>query len=166
MTCVRLSRNRYTPGPSGTARSLRLIASSWVAAIESILGSLHYTQRVQTPTALPSQPPPPPPGHVSRPYNTWAIVSASFAASTILGTWCLGGIIAVITGHVARSQIKRTGEAGEGLALAGLIAGYISIGLFFLFVLAYIAFFIFAFAAIHQGSFPSPSPSAVPIGAQ
>jgi len=123
---------------------------------------------VQTPTALPPQPPPPLPGHVSRPYNTWAIVSASFAASTILGTWCLGGIIAVITGHVARSQIKRTGEAGEGLALAGLIAGYISIGLFFLFVLAYVAFFvfIFAFAATHPGTFPSPSPSAVPIGSQ
>src|SRR5260370_19785791 len=43
-----------------------------------------------------------------------------------------------------------------------LIAGYISIGLFFLLVLAYIAFFvfIFAFAAIHPGTFPSPSPSA------
>src|SRR6266852_913186 len=123
---------------------------------------------VQTPTALPPQPPPPIQVHASRPYNTWAIVSASFAASTILGTWCLGGIIAVITGHVARSQIKRTGEAGEGLALAGLIAGYVSIGLFFLFVLAYIAFFvfIFAFAATHQGTFPSPAPSAVPIASQ
>ena len=120
---------------------------------------------MQTPTALPAQPPPPAPTHVSRPYNTWAIVSASFAASTILGTWCLGGIIAVITGHVARSQIKRTGEAGEGLALAGLIAGYISIGLFFLFVLAYVAFFIFifAFAATHPGASPSPSPSPVPL---
>jgi len=121
---------------------------------------------VQTPTALPAQPPPPPPGHVSRPYNTWAIVSASFAASTILGSWCLGGLIAVVTGHVARSQIKRTGEAGEGLALAGLIAGYISIGLFFLFVLAYIAFFalFFIFAATHPGAFPSPSPTPVPLG--
>lgn len=123
---------------------------------------------MSTPTPLPAQPPPPVQVHASRPYNTWAIVSASFAASTILGTWCLGGIIAVIAGHVARSQIKRTGEAGEGLALAGLIAGYISIGLFFLFVLAYIAFFvfIFAFAATHPGTFPSPSPSAVPIASQ
>ena len=121
---------------------------------------------MQTPTALPPQPPPPVPGHVSRPYNTWAIVSASFAASTILGTWCLGGLVAVITGHVARSQIKRSGEAGEGLALAGLIAGYISIGLFFLFVLAYIAFFalFFIFAASHPGAFPSPSPTPVPLG--
>lgn len=123
---------------------------------------------MSTPTPLPAQPPPPIQVHASRPYNTWAIVSASFAASTILGTWCLGGIIAVITGHVARSQIKRTGEAGEGLALAGLIAGYISIGLFFLFVLAYIAFFGFfiIFAATHPGTFPSPSPSAVPIASQ
>lgn len=123
---------------------------------------------MSTPTPLPAQPPPAIQVHASRPYNTWAIVSASFAASTILGTWCLGGIVAVITGHVARSQIKRTGEAGEGLALAGLIAGYISIGLFFLFVLAYIAFFvfIFAFAATHPGTFPSPSPSAVPIASQ
>jgi hypothetical protein len=121
---------------------------------------------MSTPTPLPPQPPLPYQAH--RPYNTWAIVSASFAASTILGTWCLGGIIAVITGHVARSQIKRTGEAGDGLALAGLIAGYISIGLFFLLVLAYIAFFGFfiIFAATHPGSFPSPSPSAVPIGSQ
>ncbi len=116
---------------------------------------------MQTPPALPPQPQPPPPYREARPYNTWAIVSASFAASTILGTWCLGGIVAVITGHVARSQIKRTGEAGEGLALAGLIAGYISIGLFFLFVLAYIAFFGFFifFAATHPGSFPRPSPT-------
>jgi hypothetical protein len=123
---------------------------------------------VQTPTALPPQPPPPIQAHASRPYNTWAIVSASFAASTILGTWCLGGIVAVITGHVARSQIKRTGEAGEGLALAGLIAGYISIGLFFLLVLAYIAFigFFIILAATHPGTFPSPSPSAVPIASQ
>jgi hypothetical protein len=121
---------------------------------------------MSTPTPLPPQTQAPPAYHAARPYNTWAIVSASFAASTILGTWCLGGIIAVITGHVARSQIKRTGEAGEGLALAGLIAGYISIGLFFLVVLAYIAFFalFFIFAATHPGAFPSPSPSPVPLG--
>src|SRR5713226_7933031 len=110
----------------------------------------------------PTAPPPhPPPGHEmaayqSRPYNTWAIVSACFAASTVIGTWCLGGIVAVITGHVARSQIKRTGEAGANLALAGLIVGYISIGLFFLFILAYVVFFVFIFAFASSHSTPSP----------
>jgi hypothetical protein len=31
----------------------------------------------------------------------------------------------VITGHIALSQIKKTGEAGHGLALAGTIVGYV-----------------------------------------
>ncbi|HYR49049.1 MAG TPA: DUF4190 domain-containing protein, partial [Candidatus Eisenbacteria bacterium] len=91
----------------------------------------------------------------------WAIVSVSFAASTVIGSWCFGGLIAVITGHVARSQIKRTGEAGGTLALVGLIVGYAAIALTLLFILVYVAFFvfIFAFAAAHPGSFPSPTPS-------
>ncbi|WP_344902800.1 DUF4190 domain-containing protein [Actinomadura meridiana] len=37
----------------------------------------------------------------------------------------LFSIGAVIMGHVAQSQIKRTGEAGSGMAIAGLILGYI-----------------------------------------
>ena len=32
---------------------------------------------------------------------------------------------AVIVGHIALGQIKRTGEAGHGLALAGTIIGYV-----------------------------------------
>lgn len=112
------------------------------------------------------KPPAPPPGTgyaapVSRPYNPWAIVSISFAASTVIGAWCFGGLIAVITGHVARQQIKTSGEAGANLALAGLIVGYVAIGLTLLFIAAYIAFFvfIFAFAATHATATPSPSVS-------
>jgi len=43
----------------------------------------------------------------------------------------LGAIPAVICGHVAKSKIKRNPEylAGDGLALAGLILGYVQIGL-------------------------------------
>ena len=106
------------------------------------------------PAAAPYSAPP------SRPYNPWAIVSVSFAASTVLGSWCFGGLIAVIAGHVARHQIKTSGEAGGNLALIGLIVGYLSIALFLLFITAYIAFFIFiaVFAATH--STPSPSPTA------
>jgi hypothetical protein len=105
---------------------------------------------------------PPYAAQVSRPYNSWAIVSVSFGASTVIGSWCFGGLVAVITGHVARHQIKRSGEAGAGLALAGLITGYVAIGLFFLFWLAYVAFFVlvFAFAATHPT--PSPTPTFSP----
>jgi hypothetical protein len=98
---------------------------------------------------------------MSRPYNPLAIVSISFAGSAFLGTWCLGGLVAVIAGHIARSQIKRTGEAGDSLALAGLIIGYVAIGMFFLFIVGYVAFFVFAFAfaATHPPPSPSPSPA-------
>ena len=52
----------------------------------------------------------------------------------ILGLICIGpfaAIPAVICGHIAKSKIKAAAGAlqGEGLALAGLILGYVSIGL-------------------------------------
>ena len=51
----------------------------------------------------------------------------------------LGGIIA---GHIALGQIKRTGEGGHGLALAGTIIGYVLTGLGLLVALFYIIFFV------------------------
>ena len=46
----------------------------------------------------------------------------------------LTAIPAVILGHMARGQIRRTGEHGSGLALAGLILGWVAIILFVLVV--------------------------------
>ena len=37
-------------------------------------------------------------------------------------------LLGVIFGHVARGQVRRTGEHGAGLALAALIIGYVAIG--------------------------------------
>ena len=37
----------------------------------------------------------------------------------------LTSVLAIIFGHVAQSQIKRTREEGSGMAVAGLILGYI-----------------------------------------
>jgi hypothetical protein len=39
----------------------------------------------------------------------------------------LATIPAIVLGYVARSQIKRTGEQGAGLALAGLILGWAAV---------------------------------------
>jgi hypothetical protein len=41
----------------------------------------------------------------------------------------LSAIPAVILGHLAHGQIRRTGERGSGLAAAGLIFGYLGIGI-------------------------------------
>jgi len=41
----------------------------------------------------------------------------------------VGWIVAIITGHAAKSQIRQSGAAGGGMATAGLIMGYIGVGL-------------------------------------
>jgi len=45
-------------------------------------------------------------------------------ASLILGIVGVS-ILAIILGHVGLNQIKRNGEQGRGMALAGVILGYI-----------------------------------------
>ena len=53
----------------------------------------------------------------ARPTNILAIIS--------LVASCVGfALPGVIMGHIALHQIKRTGEQGHGLALAGVIVGY------------------------------------------
>jgi uncharacterized protein DUF4190 len=51
-------------------------------------------------------------------------------------------IVAVITGHIALSQIKRTGEGGHGFALAGLIIGYVGIGFVLVFFIIWLILFL------------------------
>jgi hypothetical protein len=45
-------------------------------------------------------------------------------------------IPAVILGHLARAQIKQTGERGDGMAIAGLVLGYLGIAGWLLVILA------------------------------
>ena len=45
----------------------------------------------------------------------------------ILWLGYVGSILAVIFGHVALTNIRRTGQGGHGLAVAGLVLGYIGI---------------------------------------
>jgi hypothetical protein len=53
--------------------------------------------------------------------NTMAILALVFAF--------VFAPAAIVLGHVAKKQIRRTGEQGEGLATAGLWLGYIFTGL-------------------------------------
>ncbi len=57
----------------------------------------------------------------------------------------LGSIVAVVTGHMARGEIRRAPERleGDGLATAGLILGYASIAMAILAVIAVIVIFLF-----------------------
>ncbi|MEU5209724.1 DUF1707 and DUF4190 domain-containing protein [Streptomyces sp. NPDC020742] len=53
-------------------------------------------------------------------------------------TWGMTAIPAVILGHKARAEIRRTGERGDGQALTGLILGWLAIGGWSLFLLVVI----------------------------
>lgn len=55
--------------------------------------------------------------------NAMAIASLACGLSQfVFGP--LGTIPAIVFGHIARGQIRRTGEQGAGLALAGLVLGW------------------------------------------
>lgn len=68
--------------------------------------------------------------------NPLAIVSFGLPLVAVF-IWFFGSVAAVICGHIALNQIKRTGEGGRGLALAGVIVGYVGIGLPLLIGIAY-----------------------------
>lgn len=55
------------------------------------------------------------------PYNTLAIVGFVLVWFTV--------ILGIVFGHIALSQIKRTGERGHGLALAAVIIGWVELAL-------------------------------------
>lgn len=78
-------------------------------------------------------PPYPPYGFEPR-SNTNVLAIISLVAAFIVP------IAAIVTGHIALNQIRRTREEGYGLAKAGLILGYVFTGLSALFVVSYVAF--------------------------
>ena len=98
--------------------------------------------------------------------NSLAVISlvagiGSFFAHVIPG---IGGftvaIVAVVTGFMARNQIKRTGEQGMGFATAGIIIGFVHLALlglgllvllFLIFVLGIALFGIGAHTATSGG---------------
>jgi len=82
--------------------------------------------------------------------NTMAILSLVFA----FVFFPLG----IVFGFVARSQIKRTHEEGSGLALAGIIVGFVVTALVIAYVVL-IALFVGNAATIVQNFSPSPIPT-------
>lgn len=87
------------------------------------------------PPSVPAYPVPgpyapvPPPGTfrpAPRPPTNGKAVGAAVCGLLCVPTLGLTGIPAVVLGHVARSEIRRTGELGEGLALTGLVLGWLS----------------------------------------
>ncbi len=108
------------------------------------------TQPPYPPGGAPPPPGPPPavPGYPGYGYpyppqrrtNTMAILALVLAL--------VFAPVGIILGHIARKQIRETGEDGDGLALAGLIIGYVLTGITVVGCLGYVIFVVAIFGSI------------------
>ena len=110
-------------------------------------------------SAQPGIPPPPQPGWggpetawggpagYAPPPKTNPLATISLIAGVVqfVCFYFIGAIVAIVTGHIARSQIRRSNgtQGGAGMALAGIILGYVGLVLSVLAAIGIAVFFIF-----------------------
>ena len=127
---------RFFPEDDMWGSSSPVLAVVWSLALGAVWAARGVASMSKT--ALQAAPPAPTAGAAMagaypagpRPVgtNTFAILALVFGI--------LGGFFAIVFGHVALSQIKRTGEGGRGMAIAGLVLGYFALVVTILFVAA------------------------------
>jgi len=134
----------------------RVTAPSGAGAPTAGLSPL-YDSPAQPPS-LPSDTPPAPiapqwvaPGAApygapSAPNSTAAVVSLIFGILSWVVLPVIGPIVAVVAGHMARAEIRSSNGqvGGGGMAIAGLVLGYLQIALFALAICAIVAIAILA----------------------
>jgi hypothetical protein len=83
----------------------------------------------------------PPPGQVYGQTSTMAIVSLIAGIATWVFLPIIGAIVAIITGHMSKNEIRASAGrlTGDGLATAGLVLGYIHLAFAVLGICAFIA---------------------------
>jgi len=120
-------------GILGTAYSEgRLSRDEYDARLESALSARTYADLDHIVTDLPAAqktaPSPAALAMVTTPARTNGLAIASLACG--LAQFAFGPLAtipAIVLGHMARSQIKRTGDQGAGLALTGLVLGWAAV---------------------------------------
>ena len=82
------------------------------------------TQEPQT-TTQPATTQTAPPGTAGNPgWSGFAI--AGFVLS-LLGLWGVGSVLGIIFSVMGRNRARRTGQRGEGLAVAGIVIGIVTL---------------------------------------
>ena len=86
---------------------------------------------------------PPPSGPVAAQHVYVQTKTNGFAiAALVLGivwVYWIGSILALVFGYIAKSQLEQAGgrETGMGMAVAGIVLGWIGVGILLLFVLLF-----------------------------
>lgn len=86
-----------------------------------------------------------------------ATASMVFGILGVLGGWCLFGlpcVLAVILGHVGLHETRKGTRSGRGMAVAGLVLGYVFVGPMIVFTI--MLFFGAAVGAV------TPTPTSTP----
>jgi len=106
----------------------RLSRDEYDGRLEQAFTARTYADLDQIVADLPACQPAAPTAEVSPAARINGLAIASLAcglAQFMFGP--LAAIPAIVFGHVARQQIKLTGEQGAGLALAGLVLGWVAV---------------------------------------
>jgi hypothetical protein len=61
--------------------------------------------------------------------NTLAVLSLIFSLLSYCALPVVGAIAGIVCGYLARREIEQTGEDGAGAATAGIVLGWVHIGL-------------------------------------
>lgn len=127
---VDVLRSGYGEGRLEKPEFDRRVARAYAARTVGEL-SLLVADLPQGPAPFPSAAQPVPPAFVPlppRPVTNGKAVGAAVCGGLCLFSAGLTGIPAVVLGHQARAEIARTGDQGDGLAIMGLVLGWLSIG--------------------------------------
>ena len=94
--------------------------------------------------AQPPMPPQPgyPPAYQYPAYAAPQSTNGMAIASMVLGIlwlYWIGSILALIFGYVALNQIRERNQGGRGMAIAGIVLGWIGVGALALFIIVAIA---------------------------
>jgi Domain of unknown function (DUF4190)/Domain of unknown function (DUF1707) len=106
----------------------RLDKEEYDGRLERALSARTYAELDAVVADLPgTRPRPAPP--VAAPHTNSLALASFICGIAEFFTFGLTAIPAIVLGHMARGQIRRTGEDGGGLALAGLLLGWAAIAL-------------------------------------
>jgi hypothetical protein len=111
----------------------------------------------QAPRGAPGSPAP------ARRVNTLAVLSLIFSLLSYCALPVVGAIAGVICGYLARREIEQTGEDGAAAATAGIILGWVHIGLVVLLAVLGVVLAVGSMWALWTIGptiqFPSPAPT-------
>jgi len=119
----------------------RLSRDEWDQRATALTGAATYADLDRLTADLPVPYAPLRPPVVVRQRMSGLAVASLVCSIAELGFFVPLSVVAIFLGHAARRRIRQTGEGGDGLALTGLVLGYVELIGFVLVVLLLFASF-------------------------